>query len=97
MLDAIQASTPEWEGKIERLHYCLPEEFDKFFDTKYMFEEMPAEMVAEFNEMHEKAKPAILEELIRVHKAVRNGEYEPLDFKDSYREPFDVKELVKNL
>jgi hypothetical protein len=84
MLDAIQASTPEWNGKITALHYALGEDFDKFMDPKWFIEPMPKSMIEEYNQMHEEAKPAILESLIQAHKERIAGRYKELDFNDSY-------------
>src|SRR5687768_13214544 len=74
MIDAIQASTPEWQGEIKQLHYCLGSDFDKFMDLKWLLEPMPPEMVEEYNRMHEEAKPRILEELISAHKQSVDGQ-----------------------
>jgi hypothetical protein len=82
MLDTIQASTPEWNGKITALHYELGEDFDKFMDIKYLLEPMPKSMIEEYNRMHEEAKPAILESLIQAHKERIAGRYIELSARE---------------
>ena len=86
MLDAIQDSTPNWKGKISRIHYSLGSDFDKFMDPKWLFEPMPKEMKEEFKEKLAAAQPAILASLIDSHVQV-HGDFPTAitkDFKDSY-------------
>jgi hypothetical protein len=62
-------------------------------DPKYLLEPMPKEMIEEYNRMLEEAKPAILEELIRSHKASVERNLKLLDFNDSYGRVITAKKL----
>lgn len=87
MLDAIQASTPDWNGKIGRIHYSLGSAFDKFMDPKYLLEPWPKEMQEEYDLLFVQAQAAILENLIKAHVQAHgpNPTAEYIDFKDSNR------------
>jgi hypothetical protein len=89
MLDAINASTPNWKGKVTRINYFLGSDFDKFLDPKWLFEPMPEGMMAEYKEKLKAAQPAILASLIDSHVQVHGDNptavIEEFNFNDSYK------------